>query len=99
MNKNNNEGLNQDESDITPEEKAMLDDTFSNDSLSDDNIRLKNSQLDNTDNEGELLNEQSSADVASGDDLDIPGAEEDNGDEMSGGEDEENNGYNVADTD
>lgn len=98
MNKNNNTGSNEDGSDITPEEKAMLDDTFSNDPLSDDNTRLKNSQLDNTDNEGELLNEHSSADDASGDDLDIPGAEDDDADEMTGDEDEENNGYSVADT-
>ena len=98
MNKNNNAGLNEDDSDITPEEKAMLDDSFSNDPLSDDNTRLKNSQLDNTDNEGELLNEHSSADDASGGDLDIPGAEDDDVAEMSGREDEENKGYSVADT-
>ncbi len=98
MNKNNNAGSNEDDSDITPEEKAMLDETFSNDPLSDDNTRLKNAQLDNTDNDGELLNEHSSADDASGDDLDIPGAEDDDANEMTGGEDEENNGYSVADT-
>ncbi len=88
-----------DASSITPSEKAMLDETFSNDPLSDDDNRLKRSELDNTDEDGELLNEKSSADDVSGDDLDIPGADDDDADEMTGEEDEENNGYGQADTD
>ena len=84
---------------VTPSERAMLDETFANDPLSDDDNRLKRSQLDNTDNDGELLNEQSSADDASGNDLDIPGDETDDADEAIGEEDEENNGYSEADTD
>ena len=89
---------NDDDSVITPEERSMLDETFLMDPLSDDDMRLRKSQLDNTDFDGELLNEKSSADDASGRDLDIPG--ESNDDEMEdiGAEDEENNGYSVADT-
>lgn len=87
-----------DETLITPEERAMLDEAFSDDPLSDDNARLKNSQLDNTDFDGDLLNEKSSADDVSGHDLDIPGEEDDDADERIGEEDEENNGYSVADT-
>lgn len=98
MDKNQNMPENNEETSITAAEKAMLDETLYNDSLSDDDNRLKRSQLDNTDNDGESLNEQSSADDASGDDLDIPGAEDDDPDEIIGEEDEENNGYSVADT-
>ena len=96
MDKKENTGLN--EEDITPAERAMLDETLYNDSLSDDDNRLKNSQLDNTDNDGEPLNEESSADDVSGSDLDIPGAEDDDADEAIGEEDEENKGFSVADT-
>ena len=97
MDKKENTGFNED--DISPAERAMLDETLYNDSLSDDDTRLKNSQLDNTDNDGEPLNEESSADDVSGGDLDIPGAEDDDEEEGIGEEDEENNGYSVADTD
>ncbi len=96
MDKKENTGLNED--DITPAERAMLDETLYNDSLSDDDNRLKNSQLDSTDNDGEPLNEESSADNVTGSDLDIPGAEDDDADEAIGEEDEENNGFSVADT-
>ena len=96
MDKKENTGFNED--DITPAERAMLDETLYNDSLSDDDNRLKNSQLDNTDNDGEPLNEESSADDVTGNDLDIPGAEDDNADEAIGEEDEENNGFSMADT-
>jgi len=98
MDKNQNNPENNEETSITPAEKAMLDETLYNDALSDDDNRLKRSQLDNTDNDGESLNEQSSADDASGEDLDIPGAEDDDPNEIIGEEDEENNGYSVADT-
>ena len=96
MDKNKN--IVPDATDITDEERALLDEAMSNDPLSDDNARLKNSQLDNKDNDGEPLNEMSSADDASGEDLDIPGAEDDDEQEMIGEEDEENNGYSQADT-
>ena len=98
MDKNQNITENNEENSITPVEKAILDETLYNDSLSDDDNRLKRSHLDNTDNDGESLNEHSSADDVSGEDLHIPGAEDDDPDEMIGEEDEENNGYSVADT-
>lgn len=85
------------DSDISPEEKSLLDDSFDKDITGDD-IDLKNAELDNTDEDGELLNEESSADDISGGDLDIPGAGDDDQDELIGEEDEENNGYSEADT-
>ena len=88
-----------DDADITPAEKAMLDEILRNDPLSEDEDMLKNAQLDNTDSDGELLNESTSADDVTGNDLDIPGAELDDEDEEIGREDEENNGYSKADTD
>lgn len=97
MDKKEETGVNEDEFAITPEERAMLDETLSMDPLSDDDMRLKNSQLDNTDFDGELLNEKSSADDASGNDLDIPEDDDETNDFM-GEEDEENSGYSVADT-
>ena len=99
MDKKNDNFLNEDESLITPAEKAMLDQTLSMDPLSDDDMRLRNSQLDNTDFDGELLNEKSSADDASGNDLDIPGESDEDISELPGEEDEENSGYSTADTD
>lgn len=99
MDKKNDNFLNEDESLITPAERAMLDQTLSMDPLSDDEMRLRNSQLDNTDNEGDLLNEKSSADDASGNDLDIPAESDEDTNELPGEEDEENSGYSVADTD
>jgi hypothetical protein len=85
------------DSDITPEEKRMLDESTDYDLSGDDRV-LKNAELDNTDNDGEALNEKNSADDISGSDLDIPGAEDDDANEMIGEEDEENNGYSEADT-
>ena len=83
---------------ITPAEKAMLDDAMHTDPLSQDEINLKNSSLDNADEDGDTLNEMSEDADNSGDDLDIPGSEEDDADEEIGEEDEENNGYSLADT-
>ena len=99
MDKKNDNFLNENESLITPAERAMLDQTLSTDPLSDDDMRLRNSQPDNTDNDGDLLNEKSSADDASGNDLDIPGENDEDTSELPGEEDEENSGYSVADTD
>jgi len=59
---------------------------------------LHRAQLDNTDDEGDLLNEVSTETNYSGSDLDIPGSEDDDELEDIGEEDEENNGYSVADT-
>ena len=89
---------NDNDSFITPTEKAMLDAAMHTDSLSQDEINLKHSSLDNRDEDGDTLNEMSVADDVTGEDLDIPGSEEDDEDEIIGEEDEENNGYSKADT-
>ena len=93
------DSLNEDESEISPTEKAILDGAFETNSYSLDETQLTHAALDNTDNDGELLNEKTSADDFSGDDLDVPGAETDDNDEAIGREDEENNQYSQADTD
>ena len=89
---------NDNDSFITPAEKAMLDEAMHNDPLSQDEINLKHSGLDNTDEDGDTLNEMSATDDVTGEDLDVPGAEDDDEDEIIGEEDEENNGYSQADT-
>lgn len=85
------------DSNITPAERTLLDDSIDN-SLTKDNFNLKRSALDNTDEDGEPLNEGSMADDLSGEDLDVPGSEDDDANEAIGEEDEENNSYSQADT-
>ena len=85
------------DADVTPQERAILDESFANgDSV--DEQQIKKAGLDSTDADGEPLNERSLADDVSGEDLDIPGAEADDEQEIIGGEDEENNAYSEADT-
>ncbi|MBK8608479.1 MAG: hypothetical protein IPL84_00580 [Chitinophagaceae bacterium] len=81
--------------DISPEERARLDDSMLN-SASVDNMNLKRSALDTVDADGDPINE-STANLT-GEDLDIPGAELDDANEEIGEEDEENNMYSPADT-
>lgn len=83
---------------ITPAEKAMLDEAMHTDPLSQDEINLKHSSLDNMDEDGDNLNEMGIAEDKSGEELDVPGAEDDDENESIGEEDEENNGYSQADT-
>jgi hypothetical protein len=83
-----------DDSDVTNEEKKLLEQTEDVDS--EDNEDLYRAELDDTDFDGEKLNEDD--DDVSGDDLDVPGAEEDDADEEIGEEDEENNEYSLGDT-
>ncbi|MEO6490667.1 MAG: hypothetical protein ABIO04_12060 [Ferruginibacter sp.] len=85
------------DSDITPEEISLLDESIENAIIGDSN-NLKRSKLDNLDEDGTPLNEKSSSDDLSGNDLDIPGAEDDDENELIGEEDEENNSYSQADT-
>ncbi len=96
-NKNRDKPSNEMDSSISPEERALLDESFEN-SISRDNERLKKSSFDNTDMEGLPLNENSFKDDFTGEGLDIPGAELDDLNEDIGEEDEENNGYSKADT-
>ena len=83
------------DADITPQERALLDESMRN-SESVDNTNLKNAALDNTDADGTPLNEDSTG--LTGEDLDIPGADLDDTDEAIGEEDEENNSYSPSDT-
>lgn len=78
------------DSNVTPEERKLLNATDSN-SGEDDDERLRESELDDTDDDGTPLNENS--DDLSGRDLDVPGEEDDDEDEDIGEEDEENNSY------
>lgn len=81
------------DADILPEEKALLDAAGEDDEERD----LRATELDTTDDDGEPLNELSSANAGSGSDLDVPGSEDDDTNEEIGEEDEENNSYSVAD--
>ncbi len=94
---NTNENI-EDDSLITPAEKAMLDEAMHYDPLSKDELNLTHSHLDNVDEDGDTLNEIEIAVDNSGEDLDIPGSEDDDKDESIGEEDEENNSYSEADT-
>lgn len=81
------------DSDVTPDEKIMLEETAVNMDTTD-NENLTRAKLDNIDFEGEELNEDIEV---SGADLDIPGAELDDTNEEIGEEDEENNAYSFGD--
>ena len=85
------------EANISPVEREMLDGAFENNS--EDGEQLKRAELDDTDQDGTNLNENSMANDRSGADLDVPGAEADDENEEIGEEDEENNSYSQADTD
>lgn len=91
-----NDNIRNENTDITPEERSLLDESIEN-SLTGDNTNLKRSVLDNTDEDGELLNENQHAFDVSGEDLDVPGSETDDADEAIGEEDEENNDYSLPD--
>ena len=83
------------DAEITPEERALLDDSLEESMLPDADL-LKRSSLDETDDDGDRLNVASTGET--GEDMDIPGSELDDDNEMLGEEDEENNGYSEADT-
>ncbi|MCP9749375.1 hypothetical protein [Ferruginibacter sp. HRS2-29] len=80
-----------DDSDISDEERALLDASFED----DEERSLHEAELDDTDEDGTLLNEKTSANSKSGDDLDVPGSGDDDADEDIGEEDEENNSYSL----
>ena len=82
------------DTDITPEERALLDAAGED----DEERGLHRAELDDTDDEGELLNEVTSASDKTGRDLDVPGSGDDDDMEDIGEEDEENNSYSQADT-
>lgn len=82
----------QDDSDVSDEEKELLERTDESMSTPEDED-VFNAELDNRDDDGELLNE---AIDTTGEDLDVPGAEDDDADEELGEEDEENNQYSLG---
>jgi hypothetical protein len=82
------------DTDITDEERALLDAAGED----DEERGLHRAELDDTDEDGEFLNEASSANDKTGRDLDVPGSGDDDDMEDIGEEDEENNSYSQADT-
>ncbi len=87
------EDISNDDADITPEERKLLDESFED----DEERNLHDAELDNRDDDGTLLNEKSSANSKTGGDLDVPGSGDDDADEDLGEEDEENNSYSLPD--
>ena len=83
------------EADITPLERSLLDQA-DEDVPSDDDARLRQTALDDTDEDGEPLNEASMGTDVTGTDIDTPGQELDDADEDTGEEDEENNEYSLG---
>ncbi|CAN5212859.1 hypothetical protein BH09BAC2_BH09BAC2_09520 [soil metagenome] len=80
------------DSDISPEERQLLDDAGT--AIPDDE-NLRRAALDDTDEDGEPLNE--GGNDFTGRNLDVPGTEADDADEDIGDEDEENNPYSLDD--
>lgn len=95
---NNEPTEKKDNTDVSAEERALIDESQRQSDIPDD-IRLEKAELDNADKDGTPLNEKSMADDVSGRDLDVPGSELDDANEKIGSEDEENNSYSQADTD
>ena len=83
----------EDDADITDEEKKALRDAAQKTPGAEDEANLEMAHLDNKDEDGELLNEKINN---SGSDLDIPGSEDDDENEEKGEEDEENNSYSLG---
>ncbi len=92
---NEDDEVEDDDSNVTAEEKDRLRETSESMSSFDDQD-ARNAHVDNVDDEGDPLNE---ATDGSGRELDVPGAEHDDEDEDMGEEDEENNDYSLGDTD
>ncbi len=86
---NEDETLIAGDSNVTAEERALLDEAANSDPAYRDDRNLRDSELENRDDDGELLNEDA--------DLDVPGAELDDEGEDIGAEDEENNPYSLGD--
>lgn len=84
-------------SEISKEERNMLDESQAMGTSSDEE-NLRRARVDNVDDEGEVLNVHSEEVNVTGEDLDVPGSELDDANEEIGEEDEENNSYSRADT-
>ncbi len=85
----------EDESNVTDEEKELLQ-RADEDMPTEDDINLRKAALDSVDEDGELLNEGGSKNDLSGSDLDLAGTEDDDDLESIGEEDEENNIYSLG---
>ena len=82
------------ETDVTPEDLAMLAAADQNRDMDDPDS--EESILDTTDDDGDPLNEPRGSYGSVGADLDVPGSENDDGNENIGDEDEENNYYSLG---
>ena len=82
------------ETDVTPEEIAMLNAADQNRDMDDPDA--EEPLLDTTDEDGDPLNEPRGTYGNAGADLDVPGSESDDGNENVGSEDEENNYYSLG---
>jgi hypothetical protein len=87
-----NEDENNDETNVSEDEKDLLQ-RSSESMAGEDDEAIRKIQLDNKDNDNEMLSEGTDL---SGKDLDVPGAEDDDANEDIGEEDEENNSYSWA---
>lgn len=87
------EVLQKDSTNVTEEERELLEDTESSMGTEDD-LSLKKAKVDAVDEDGTPLNEAVDQD---GNDLDVPGAEDDDENEEIGEEDEENNSFSLND--
>ncbi len=86
-----------DASNVSNEERALLDESERGMDGSDDEMAPARAHLDETDLDGDPLNESSGRENFLGDDLVVPGSELDDANENIGSEDEENNYYSLSD--
>jgi len=86
------EATGNEETDITPEERKILDDAVLPPTIDNDN--LQRASLDATDFDGDLLNEESFGQTQSGDGLDI----ENDSTNQSNDDDEENQYWSIGGT-
>jgi hypothetical protein len=95
--KNGDPLVTSDDSNVSDEERALLDKSERGLDGSDDEMAPARAHLDETDLDGDLLNEAAGREGFLGDDLEVPGSELDDADENIGEEDEENNYYSLSD--
>ena len=88
----NDPDLDDEESNVSDEEREALERSESMDTPDNDDIRR--ARVDDRDEDGDELNEET---TQNGKDLDIPGEELDDDNEEIGEEDEENNAYSLPD--
>ncbi len=86
-----------DSSNVSDEERALLDESERGYDESDDERAPSRAHLDETDMDGDPLNESAGRENFLGDDLVVPGSELDDANENIGEEDEENNYYSLSD--